>query len=295
MLTPTQVPQPSNIVTSRSDRRKAGISSFDYVDDYNAMQMAKYNNEYNYWLWQQQTEYNSPANQMQRAREAGLNPNVIAGNVSSGNAASPSPSSGRLPGNIRSNMIQSVNSAINNVNSLIGSIANGVGAVSKLSGIPSDIPTYRKMLSAALKHSNQNTFLRNQGVLLDSMLKQLDIAVTSDKNYVMSSDNWARLGELGAYPIWLSKELNLGYDTSGYGPSSRVAQLSQAEIDAAKEKINLLREQINNATKQGLHISADTAFTKLKSMLTEKQLAWFESQALASMFFQGLGAFSKLY
>lgn len=47
-------------------------------------------NEYNMQMWNLQNQYNSPAAQMQRYREAGLNPNLIYGNGSSsaGNATS---------------------------------------------------------------------------------------------------------------------------------------------------------------------------------------------------------------
>lgn len=47
-------------------------------------------NEYNLQMWKMQNEYNSPAKQMERYREAGLNPNLIYGNGSSsaGNATS---------------------------------------------------------------------------------------------------------------------------------------------------------------------------------------------------------------
>ncbi len=55
------------------------------------MAIAKTNNEAARALWHEQSEYNSPYNQMQRYIEAGLNPNLMAssGQVNSGNAASP--------------------------------------------------------------------------------------------------------------------------------------------------------------------------------------------------------------
>ena len=281
----SNAPQPT-VITSMKDRINADIGQ-NYVDTYNDLQMAKYNNEFNYWLWQQQNEYNTPAAQMQRAREAGLNPNVIAGNVSSGNAASPSPSSGRLSGNIRSNQMQSMNAALNSFNSLINSIANGVGAVSKLSGIPSDIPTYRKLLNKAMNLDTEKTFLSIKNVMLDSLLKQLDLAVTSDRNYYMNDDNWIQLSALGGAPNWL-----LGRsDGSPFSPSSRVAKLSQAEVDTAQRKLDLISEQINNLVKQGLHIDADTVYKTLQSRLTEKELQWFTANSIEKYLMDGFGAF----
>ena len=51
----------------------------DIMKMYNAgqMELAKYNNEYNRQLWYEQQAYNSPAEQMKRFSEAGLNPNLI--------------------------------------------------------------------------------------------------------------------------------------------------------------------------------------------------------------------------
>lgn len=46
----------------------------------------------NHDLWQEQNEYNTPANQMARYRDAGLNPNLIYGLGDSGNASSPAKS-----------------------------------------------------------------------------------------------------------------------------------------------------------------------------------------------------------
>lgn len=52
------------------------------------MNLAKYQTDANIKMWQMQNEYNSPAAQMQRYKDAGLNPNLIYGNISSGNSSS---------------------------------------------------------------------------------------------------------------------------------------------------------------------------------------------------------------
>jgi hypothetical protein len=48
--------------------------------------LAQYDNEYNYWMWQQQNAYNSPVNQVARYQEAGLSPALMYGQGSPGNA-----------------------------------------------------------------------------------------------------------------------------------------------------------------------------------------------------------------
>lgn len=55
------------------------------------MRLAEYQHNKNVEMWKMQNEYNSPSAQMERYREAGLNPNLIygSGTASAGNASSP--------------------------------------------------------------------------------------------------------------------------------------------------------------------------------------------------------------
>lgn len=55
------------------------------------MDIANANNLYNYQMWQRQNSYNSPSAQMDRLREAGLNPNLAYGSLSEGNAGQVAP------------------------------------------------------------------------------------------------------------------------------------------------------------------------------------------------------------
>jgi len=49
-------------------------------------EMAAYQNEFNYWMWNQENKYNTPQSQMDRYRDAGLNENLIYGQGGPGNA-----------------------------------------------------------------------------------------------------------------------------------------------------------------------------------------------------------------
>lgn len=51
--------------------------------------LADKQNQFNIDMWNRTNEYNSPQAQMQRFKEAGLNPNLIYGNGNTGNASSP--------------------------------------------------------------------------------------------------------------------------------------------------------------------------------------------------------------
>ncbi|UPW41576.1 DNA pilot protein [Peromfec virus RodF8_52] len=69
-----------NSVTNAKAQEKANQAN---------MELAKYQNDRNMELWNMQNAYNTPQAQMQRYEQAGLNPNLIYGQGSSGNAAAP--------------------------------------------------------------------------------------------------------------------------------------------------------------------------------------------------------------
>lgn len=56
-----------------------------------SMELAEYQYQKNLEMWNRQNEYNAPTAQMQRLKDAGLNPNLVYGNGSVGNASSEPP------------------------------------------------------------------------------------------------------------------------------------------------------------------------------------------------------------
>lgn len=59
-------------------------------DDNNRLQMDLWNQqkEYDYKMWQENNAYNTPASQVQRLKDAGINPGLALGNISTGESAS---------------------------------------------------------------------------------------------------------------------------------------------------------------------------------------------------------------
>lgn len=51
-------------------------------------QLSSLQNQYNIDMWKMQADYNSPASQMQRFKQAGINPYLAVGNISGGNMTS---------------------------------------------------------------------------------------------------------------------------------------------------------------------------------------------------------------
>lgn len=146
-------PPELNLVQSKKERKARGVD-FDYMDSYNQGEITRYNNEYNYWLWQQQAEYNSPAQQRARLEAAGLNPNY--NSVDSGNLGSIPSSSGSITPSIGKNRALRQQMYVDSFNALVKSIGEGVSSVSKISGIPDDIPTYRRLLNQYMGHNVQS-------------------------------------------------------------------------------------------------------------------------------------------
>ena len=158
-----------NYIASRSQRVANNVGR-DYIDAYNQAQMAKYNNEYNYWLWQQQAEYNSPSNQVQRLLDAGLNPNYnsIEG---AGNLSSIPSSSGSIAPSIGRNMNQRTSNMISAFNAMLSSVSTGVDTMSKLSDLPplESLQAYRKTLYGLAKENLKGKELDNFNKMIDGI------------------------------------------------------------------------------------------------------------------------------
>lgn len=252
--------QPSlNVITSKQDRRSAGVG-IPYADAYNQSQMAKYNNEYNYWLWQQQQEYNSPANQRKRLEEAGLNPNYQS--IESGNIGSIPTSSGNMSPSISTGIRNDVQNRIGIANQVINSLAQGIRSTSELSGIPSDIPTYRKLLS----------FLAHGKVTqqeLDNALKLID------RNF----NAYTKLGvDVGGYfPTNFEYEGGQVFEPMNIpgSPLGRQADLrneSMVLLNALREfDLEHIRPEDEKL------IKARVREVSAQAGITEKQLQWFDA------------------
>lgn len=225
------MPQPS-VITSRKDRLAAGVghpADTPYVDAYNQAAMAQYNNAYNYWLWQQQAEYNSPSNQVARLKAAGLNPNFnsIDGTGNLGSMPTSSASMSPSIGSNRARMRQANTQAIlGSVNATLNAIGEGVGTLSKLSDLPplESLGTYRKLLLNSAYNKQYGQELDNLNKLITALfqgeLAGLDTSGVKGIGYPMgvivddkSPDHMSYDPEYGPKLQILKQQLaNLGID-----------------------------------------------------------------------------------
>lgn len=261
-------------IDSRKERRSLGVG-IPYADAYNQSAMAKYNNEYNYWLWQQQQEYNSPSAQKARLEAAGLNPNY--NSVDSGNISSLPSSSGNISPSISSGIKNSVANATQLVNLVSANIAQGIKNVSELSGIPDDIGTYRKLLNMTARGK-----LTSQE--LDNALKNIQ--------KVYNAWNYLGVDVGGMYPTHnLDSEGGqiMEYTNIPNSPAGRQSQLRNESM----ELLNAIRDfDLTNIKPQDEElIKARVREVSARAGLTEKQLRWFEGLKGAQI---GLGLLTLL-
>lgn len=165
-----------------------GLKSLNSLwDDFTGNSAIDKQNQYNMQMWKMQQEYNTPANQMKRYREAGLNPNLIYGNgtASAGNATSAPEMQAHQSGfNKMLNLIQMVKGMLEVKGE---KQAQDLDKVKTLSGI---------------EHTKEVLDFEKKKNLIDNMYKDLDLKF--------------REKEFGARGAWKDREYQLARDKWNY-------------------------------------------------------------------------------
>lgn len=230
---------PNLILDRRGHYRNDQYVSPAGADTWNEYSMAKYNNDYNYWLLQQQQQYNSPVEQVKRLRAAGLNPNFNsiegAGNTNYSMAAS----TRGLSSNVGSLGNQQLGLMLNAFNSTLGAISQGVDMTSKISHIPSDIKKYRKALTNSEEYKALSAKRKSE---IDTMLSAFEAWTMGQRSEMpfagWSSDLVAGKLESGTdlYSPYQTGVSNIGDTPKGqlYAANLDYKQKSAAYIEAQK-------------------------------------------------------------
>lgn len=243
-LTDAGAPSMPDLVLNGDSRRDKGVGLL-YADEYNQAAYNAYNNAYNYWLWKQQQDYNSPKNQVARLKEAGLNPNFnsIDG---TGNASSIPSSSASPRGNIAQNHLQAIGTAISMATGMAGMVSKGVSAMKTLAGTPKAIGAYRSFLSGIMGEKFENS-------RLDKWLKELELFKTSKLAGIdpqMYGFDFGKINE--AAPFWVRANNEAALSTA------KVAyQDLQNKINDWRYK-NILPQDLKNMKAQWEFLSAGT-------------------------------------
>lgn len=264
-----------DIITSRKERIGSGIGAA-YIDTANQARMAQYNNEYNYWLWLQQARYNSPQEQRKRLEQAGLNPNFQS--IDSGNLSSVPASSGSVTPSVGKNSAAMMQNNINTFNALVKSIGEGISDVSKISGIPDDISTYRKLLTQFMGHNVQSAEYGKILKAVDSVWRSkselgIDIPLLIP-GYGENGDPWMHTANWKESPLFQAlglKNTNLGLSNEDLRWLIKLRQydfdnIKPAELKVLQERAKQIGEAAGLTKNQNDLFAAMTA-TKVGSML----------------------------
>lgn len=261
-------------------------------------QMFKEQNAFNERMYNQMQQYNTPAAQMQRYQEAGINPYIAAGNVQSGNAQSALQSAQPLPAH--SAQVQPVNAfqdTFSQIGNVISQYAQNDLALSQAQKNRAESNWIDRLNGAKLnKMSAETNNLYQQGSLLG-----LDYKLKHDTlgNYIKLSDlsvlNAEKTNEQldvitqSARLENALKNINLGIQ-SKYGERLFVATLSKtlaesfatqagvrqrdAQIAIDKQNANtnaaVGAAQINNLVQQAIKTAEETTGVKIDNDTSRK-------------------------
>ena len=157
----------------------------------NQYQMFQEQNAFNERMWHQMNEYNTPAAQMQRFTDAGINPYIAAGDVQTGNAQSalqsaPAPLQHVASVMPASGMGDAIRDSASQVSTIIGQYAQNALALAQAKKTDAEASWIDRLNSAQLGKVGAETLnLHNQNSLLG-----LDYQLRSDTlgNYIKLSD-----------------------------------------------------------------------------------------------------------
>lgn len=157
----------------------------------NQYQMFQEQNAFNERMWNQMNEYNTPAAQMQRFTDAGINPYIAAGDVQTGNAQSALQSASAPQQHVASVMPASgmgdaIRDSASQVSTIIGQYAQNALALAQAKKTDAEASWIDRLNSAQLGKVGAETLnLHNQNSLLG-----LDYQLRSDTlgNYIKLSD-----------------------------------------------------------------------------------------------------------
>lgn len=241
-------------------------------------QMFQEQNAFNERMYNQMQQYNTPAAQMQRYQEAGINPYIAAGNVQSGNAQSALQSAQPLPLHTAQVMpVDAFKDSFSQIGNVISQYAQNELALSQAQKNRAEAGWVDRLNGAQLnKMSAETSNLYQQGSLLG-----LDYKLKNDTlgNYIKLSDlsvlNAEKTNEQldvitqSARLENALKNINLGIQ-SKYGERLFVATLSKtlAESFATNASVRQRDAQIA-IDKQNANTNASVGAAQIQSLVSQ--------------------------
>lgn len=223
------------------------------------MELAQYQFDKNLEMWNLQNQYNTPAAQMQRFRDAGLNPNLIYSQGSSGNASG-MPEFHAPQANIDTSKADTINNVANAVTNTISQLLS-LKQQEKQNQLLEEQVRAQKL--ANVKSSTENSYMdaylsqRNeyQRMMYLTGLNGLEVAAATkptiissmwdDNSYKAWHNNWMR--------GFLPREEQRTIAAQDMSFKRTLQDIARSAWDIQKDKVllpyqtNMLQEQINMA------------------------------------------------
>lgn len=190
--------------------------------------LAKWQYQANLEQWQRENEYNSPAAQMQRYQDAGLNPNLIYGqqNLSAGSpqASVPQLQSGKLV-NTRAQRAMAKLNVISGAAQQIMSMLEGYQTLQQKSAQTDMIKANTRLIwENAENASRRGTILDYQGrqAMADTFMKQFNWKHQSERYSLETAKTRQAINNMRKQGLLMGEQLSLYGD--GLTPSSSMLQ-----------------------------------------------------------------------
>ena len=221
------------------------------------MELAKYQFDRNLEMWNLQNQYNTPASQMQRFRDAGLNPNLIYSQGSSGNASG-MPEFHAPQANIDTSKADTINNVANAVTNTISQLLS-LKQQEKQNKLLEEQVTAQKLANqkSGIENSYMDTYLsqRNeyQKMMYYSGLTGLEIAAATKPTVIDAA--W----DSNSYQKWhnqwmrgfLPREEQRSIESQKMNFKSMLQNIARSAWEIQKDKVllpyqtNMLQEQID--------------------------------------------------
>lgn len=230
-----------------SSQNKANLQAVRETNNAN-MELAKYQADRNLDLWNLNNEYNTPAAQMQRYLDAGLNPNLIYGNGSSSAGNSSSPASGFDAPRVSAPKVD--NSYIPNAAQLF------------MQGLSQTAQIRKTNAETAMVYQNIENLQK------DNALKDLDIIYRNYRNSKTKEEAavWQELLR--------SRIMNIDSSTVINEANARLADSNRFTVDALKPyKVAELKERVDNIAEDTLVKKNSNRFQPYRIKLANAQIA----------------------
>lgn len=210
------------------------------------IELAKYQNEWNLQQWNRENAYNTPAEQMKRLRQAGLNPNLAYGHGTVDNVAASSPSAAQMKVEPYLGNSQDIQSTISNI----------------LSGLQA-YESYKQSQTQTELGKSQVDYLK-----ADVLNKRVQTEKLFEEKLGLSYDNYVKK-ELREYNIDMFK-LQMDDARANISVKNAQSDVHKLSLSFTKKQMELIAQQIQKVKQEVSNLKTTNNHTR--ELITREKL-----------------------